>query len=238
MGRIGNTTLIFLLAIAVGACSRDNRNQATVTTTPPRQQVYNADSTGWYWVYEGTGQAQYFLASAPMIESMTLRVAKLNDNTPEAPLEVEVRDEFLRDIYAHGTIAPTNASLEFQWIDVALNHVAKIEQSNTYILLLHSQQTSHRAPWIINAIYRDVYPHGRHLGNNDDLVFKFAFDTDHTLRVGPAVAKAELPISSGSEGGTSLSSPLKLAFSEPHPPVANQDPVGPVPKGRYVGKDR
>jgi hypothetical protein len=205
---------------------------------PALAGVYNADSRGWSSVFGGMAQGQYFLSTAPKVTAIALRVAKLNDNTPEAPLEVEVRDESLENIYAHGTIAPTKARLEFQWMDVVLDHVARIEQSKTYILLMHSQKTTERAPWLVNTVYRDVYPQGRHLGYGDDLFFKIVFDAAHVLLVGPSAENPGLPFSSGTPTMGRVSGPPTLEFPTPHPAVADNDPVGPVPAGRYVGKDR
>jgi hypothetical protein len=205
---------------------------------PAEGGVYNADSRGWSSVYEGIAAGQYFLSAAPKLTAIALRVARLNDNTPEAPLEVEVRDESLENIYAHGTIAPTNARLEFQWVDVALDHVARIEQSETYILLMHSQKTTERAPWLVNRVYRDVYPQGRHLGYDDDFFFKIVFDAAHVLLVGPSVEKPELPFGSGTATMVRVGGPATLDFPVPRLAVADKDPVGPVPAGRYVGKDR
>ena len=50
-----------------------------------------------------------------------------------------------------------------------------LTKGNTYVLLLQSKNTRHDAPWLINAIFQNVYPEGRHLGYEDDLFFSLSY---------------------------------------------------------------
>lgn len=203
-------------------------------------ETYEADFNGWHAVYAGFAKAQSFTCrQRGTIRDVSIRVARLNEQTPEGPLQVEVRDQSLEKIYATGSIAKSRAGRRFQWVNVDLEHTEELE-TGTYILLFHSRQTTQVSPWVVNAIYDDLYPYGRRIGGDDDIFFDVGFTDGQRVLIGPpGDAKLDLPINSGSGPmpnpgqGT-----LRLSFSEPHTPDANQDPVGPVPVGTRVRSNR
>lgn len=54
------------------------------------------------------------------------------------------------------------------------------------MLLFHARDNTNKSPWVINAIYEDVYPLGRHWYNhNEDFFFDIEFYDGKRLRVGP-----------------------------------------------------
>ena len=183
--------------------------------------VYEAHSNGWHWVYQGIAHGQTFQATGQTVEKLRLRVARLNANEPAARLEVEIRDPGLEKIYFRGSIEARDSETTFRWREVKISHRADLQAGETYILIFHSQATSNKAPWVVNAIYEDRYPHGSHAKHaHEDFFFEFTFDRGLSLRVGPEDEKTSLnvPISSGSGGGTSWLKPLSLAGERAIPP--------------------
>jgi hypothetical protein len=176
-------------------------------------------SRGWYWVYGSICHGQTFRATGRKIESLELRVARLND-TPAAPLEVEIRDPRLKHLHARGRIITSEAQRSFAWRQVRWHNRSSLETGQEYILFFHSQKTSNSAPWIINAIYADLYPHGRHLGYEDDFFFRLSSDRGNPLHVGPDRETGEsLPINIGAAGGAEAEGPLVLVGYGMVPPA-------------------
>jgi hypothetical protein len=202
------------------------------------RQVFEGRSPGWYWVYEGVAQAQTFVARGTRVSGLALRVARLNRNVPDAPLEVEVRDRSLRRIYLHGTIRAEDSALDFRWLAPEVDHAAPLEEGKVYVLLLHSGDTSCVAPWVVNAIYEDLYPDGRHLGHADDLSFSVSFAGGRRVRVGPPWnTPFDRPINSGGRGQTPVRRRLALYPLRSSPPADAADPLGAIPPGRKVWGD-
>lgn len=198
-------------------------------------QNYEASSQGWYWVYEGVAQAQSFKAAGTEVDKLQFRVAQLNQQVPTGDLEVEIRDRTLKAIYLRGTIPAAEATRDFRWLTVRVDHAVALEKGTTYVLLLHSRNTAQNCPWVVNAIYRDLYPEGRHLGYGDDLFFLLSYRTGGTVRVGPDSNDHFVrPTNSGFAGGPSMRQPLTLIAPKIVPTVAARDPSGPIPSARNV----
>lgn len=213
-----------------------SRSKLALEECVPRQvRLHQTDSRGWYWAYEGIAQAQTFHATGRDVEALYLRVARLQ-GLPAAPLDVEIRDEKLKVIYAQGQIAPTDAGRNFRWAQVALDFQVPLQKGRTYVILLHSRRTSHQTPWLINARFGDVYPQGRHLGYADDLFFSISFTSGADLHVGPSFAvPGQLPIGLGKAGDPSTSKTPALSFAgQTCPRIARNDPIGPIPEGRKI----
>jgi hypothetical protein len=201
-----------------------------------KSQIYPRSSDGWYWVYEGVAQGQTFVAVSARVETLRLRIARLNDSQPAAPLEVEIRSKDLQEIYVHGVIRPKDVTREFRWAAVELDHRALLRKGTTYVLLLHSKDTRHDAPWLLNATFEKLYSFGRHLGGADDLFFSLSFACGREVHVGPSsVDSPDLPINSGHKGGVPIPRRPTLTFSgRTRPAVAAHDPLGPIPQGQKV----
>ena len=193
----------------------------------PGVRAKRCDFNGWHWVYANIAHAQTFEATGSRISSLKLRVAKLNDNKPSAPLEVEIRDPKFEIIYARGFIDAKVAQREFRWQQVELTHTSPLKTGGSYALLFHSRDNTNQSPWVVNAIYEDVYPPGRHGSNgHEDFFFAIDFKDGKSLRVGPDGEKTRMttPISSGSAGGLpGDGGPLTLQG------------FGPIPTGRLNG---
>ncbi len=226
---------VSILAVTLFVTSSPN----SLSGEQPSEKRYIAESPGWYWVYQSIAQSQSFLAVGSHIEKLDIRVAKLNANTPQAPLEVEVRDPSLKQVFAHGKISAGPATRDFQWRKVSLDFEAKLQPGRRYLLLFHSQDTNNKSPWLVNAIYRDVYPHGRRVGGKGDLFFSIHFSGGRRLHVGPNEdAKPTIPTNSGLGGGAAYLAPLALYGESALPKAAEKDPLGKVPRGERVGTDR
>lgn len=199
-------------------------------------QSHEASSHGWYWVYEGAAQGQTFRATGTEVDKLQLRVAQLNEQSPTGDLEVEIRDRTLKEVYLKGTISATEARRDFRWLSVRVDHAAALEKGANYVLLLHSRNTARHCPWVVNAIYGDLYPEGRHLGYGDDLYFLVSYRNGETLRVGPSGNEHFVrPLNSGFAGGPPMRQPLTLLSPKVVPAVAAKDPLGLVPSARVVG---
>jgi hypothetical protein len=190
-----------------------------LATIAPR---YEGSSPGWYWVYGAIAHAQTFKATGDKVQSLELRVARLNPRQPAAALEVEVRDLALGQIYARGTIGPEQSKTEFAWREVQWQKRPVLTPGQSYLLLFHSQDTTNRAPWLVNAIYSDLYPDGGHPGKvPHDFFFRLKYADGRALHVGPAQdTDNATPISSGSEGGSVVLGKLFI------------DGAGQVPEGK------
>ena len=176
---------------------------------------YRQDSNGWSWVYQGIGHRQTFVSQGRKIEELRIRVARLNENCPSDALSVEIRDPSLELVYAQGRISPMRPKRHFEWARVGMDYVADLEPGKTYVLLFHSMGTQNDEPWVINVVYKDIYPGGQHAPHNHELFFSIAFDNDKQLVVGPKNERAKvLPINSGCGGGV----PYKVPH-DGHPPV-------------------
>ncbi|HYT95192.1 MAG TPA: hypothetical protein VEL76_41125 [Gemmataceae bacterium] len=197
------------------------RLRAVLALYPPEE--IEAHSNGWHWVYSSIVHAQTFEATAVTIKSLQLRVAQLNANRPAAPLEVEVRDPSFKTIYVRGIIDPEVLQREFRWQPVVLKHVAPLKPRGKYVLLFHSRDSKNTGPWVVNAIYQDVYPQGHHWYTpHEDFFFAIKYQGGKSLRVGPKGEEttARVPISSGAHGGDVGGGPLQLQS------------YGPIPEGR------
>lgn len=202
----------------------------------PDGQNYEASSPGWYWVYEGVAQGQTFRATGTDVDKLQLRVAQLNQQSPTGDLEVEIRDRTLKEIYLKGTIPASEATRDFRWLSVRVEHAVALEKGAIYVLLLHSRNTARHCPWVVNAIYRDLYPEGRHLGYGDDLFFQLSYRNGDTLRVGPSGNEHFVrPLNSGFAGGPPMRQPPTLLSPKVVPAVATKDPLGLVPSARIIG---
>jgi hypothetical protein len=178
---------------------------------------YEADFNGWDWVYGGIAHGQTFRALGREITSLHIRVAQLNDNRPKADLEVEIRDPDLKKVYARGFISSKVVDREFTWQKVQLKQLAPLQPQSTYIVFFHSQDTTNQGPWLVNQIYKDLYPDGTHPGDDHDHFFRMLFDDDALLHVGPALNAKAVPINSGNPGGTHYPGPLMLSGIGPVP---------------------
>lgn len=181
---------------------------------------YEGHSAGWHWIYGSIAHGQTFRATGRTMETLRLRVARLNSSRPAAPLEVEIRDPTMRTVYARGLIETTEAEREFAWRKVRWRHRAALTPEQNYVLFFHSQDTSNKAPWVVNAIYKNLYPDGTHLGYpTEDFFFHLTFTVGRSIQVGPG-EKSDLsvPISSGSSGGTKVVGPLALVGFGQLPP--------------------
>jgi hypothetical protein len=181
---------------------------------------YEDHSAGWHWIYGSIAHGQTFRATGQTMETLRLRVARLNSSRPAAPLEVEIRDPTMRTVYARGLIETTEAKRAFAWRKVRWRHRAALTPEQDYVLFFHSQDTSNKAPWVVNAIYKNLYPDGTHLGYpTEDFFFHLTFTGGRSIQVGPG-EKSDLsvPVSSGSSGGTKVVGPLALVGFGPLPP--------------------
>jgi hypothetical protein len=188
---------------------------------------FAGESAGWSWIYGSIAHGQTFRAAGADVRSLRLRVARLNATVPAAPLEVEIRDPTLRATYARGLIPVEEAGREFAWRAVRWRHRAPLAPGGPYVLFFHSQDTSNRAPWLVNETYSDLYPDGEHLGYAFDFFFRLEFGNGRTLHVGPAQETGKaVPISSGDRGGTAQRGPLTLVGFGPVPPGKDVAPPG------------
>jgi hypothetical protein len=211
--------------------SQQQYSSEPIDSRPSMSRTYSALSPSWYWVYEGVAHGQTFVATGTQIEALQLRVARLNDGTPQGALQVEVRSSDLRVMYVRGTIAASAAGREFRWTGVQMEQRASLEKGKSYVLLIHSKATRHNAPWLINSIFEDVYPSGRHLGYTDDLFFSLSFSSGTELHVGPPTSgRSTIPVNSGRKGGTPVPTTPALRFGgQSLPVIARYDPLGPIP---------
>lgn len=191
-------------------------------------QEYRAQSSGWYWVYESVAQGQTFTARGARLEQLWLRPARLNA-LPTGPLRIEVRDLSLRWLYAQAYIMPEESDREFRWMRANWTYRAPLTTGNTYVLLVMSPRSRHSAPWVINAVYDDAYPQGRHLGYADDLFFALAFEVEDVWIGPPRSAYFDVPVNSGMSGGPAAPGPLHLSARHPAVPEAAHDPLGVLP---------
>lgn len=240
LGILSGLVLSFLVASAsaVSGAPAKQRESKPVNWNErekPAVQEYEASSQGWYWVYEGVAQAQSFRAAGTEVDKLQLRIAQLNQQAPTGDLEVEIRDQTLKEVYLRGTIPAAEATRDFRWVTVRVEHAAALEKGTTYVLLLHSRSTARDCPWVVNAVYRDLYPEGRHLGYGDDLFFLVSYRNGETLRVGPSSNDHFVrPVNSGFAGGPPMRQPLTLISPKVVPAVALKDPLGLVPSARVV----
>ncbi len=167
--------------------------------------VFEGHSNGWHWVYADLAQGQTFQSVGTTVRHVKLRVARMNRNQPAAALVVEVRDAGLKKVYLRGHIPAADSTLEFRWHGVQLEHVADLKEGGHYYLIFHSRGAAAQACWAVNAIYKDVYPHGRASQRaTEDFFFSIGFSNQRTLRVGPdgEDTPQKLPFNSGNRGGT------------------------------------
>jgi hypothetical protein len=233
LARLGAQAVPALQAALRRPASAEAARRLARLLAPYQPAVFEAHSTGWHWVYGGIAHAQTFEATGAKVTSLRLRVAQLNAERPAAPLEVEVRDLGLRTVYLRGTIDAAVLQREFRWQPVALRHLSPLRPGERYALLLHSQDSKNTGPWAVNAVYRDVYPHGHHWYNrHEDFFFALAYDRGRSVRVGPDGEKtdARLPINSGARGGdVGAGKPLELQTFGPVPAGRLRVPPEPAP---------
>jgi hypothetical protein len=202
--RIGTDALPALREAQERAKSEEVREhlRKIVQTLNP---VFDGHSTGWHWVYQDLAHSQTFTATGTGINSLRLRLARLNATKPGDDLTVEVRDPSLAKLYFRGKVPADDSTTDFKWHTVKAAHRADLVEGEEYVLIFHSRGTANTAPWAVNASYKDIYPHGRHGVNTlEDFFFEIAFSNRRTLRVGPEGERTpdKTPISSGSNGGT------------------------------------
>ncbi|MGE3804558.1 MAG: HEAT repeat domain-containing protein [Gemmataceae bacterium] len=187
------------------------------------RQVFHAEYNGWGWIYQSIAHAQSFKCTGTQIKKMSLRVARLNDNKPQAPLDVEIRDASLTTIYAVGQIPVSSCERKFHWRDVAFKKMVDLEPGKTYVFVLTSPDTDNKSGWLINDIYTDVYPHGTKIGYHYDTFFHIEFTGGKTIHVGPKddQTKHDTPINSGAAGGAAV-------------PGAMITQAGPLPAAKFV----
>ena len=101
---------------------------------------------------------------------------------------------------------------------------------------MHSRGTAHTVPWVVNAVYDDRYPRGRHLGHEDDLLFSVSFTDGGRIHAGPPRDTFDRPVNSGARGGRPEEGPPALYSVWPCPAVAARDPLGVVPPGRKAAR--
>ncbi len=223
--KLGPAVETALRRVLAGSPSEELRRRITdiLQTIAPR---YEGQSPGWYWVYGAIAHAQTFKATGDKVQSLELRVARLNTRQPAAPLEVEVRDLTLKEVYGRGIIAAEQSGLQFAWREVKWQRQAHLTPGRGYTLLFHSQDSTNRAPWLINAIYADLYPDGAHPGKSGhDFFFRIKYADGKVLHVGPGrESETSTPISSGSNCGTEVKGALFV------------DGVGPVPPGKDISQ--
>ncbi|HWG47170.1 MAG TPA: hypothetical protein VN688_30680 [Gemmataceae bacterium] len=184
---------------------------------------YTGHSAGWHWIYGSIAHGQTFRAVERTMESLELRVARLNTVCPAAPLEVEIRDPAMKTVYARGSIEAKRTKRQFAWRKVDWQHRAALTPGQMYVMFFHSQDTSNKAPWVVNAIYKNLYPEGTHLGySTEDFFFRLTFAGGRSIHVGPG-EKTDLavPISSGAGGGTKAVGTLSLVGFGLVPPCEN-----------------
>jgi hypothetical protein len=172
---------------------------------------FEGESAGWSWVFGRIAHGQTFRATGADIRSLRLRVARLNATAPAAPLEVEVRDPALKTVYARGTIPVADGGRSFAWREVRWRHRAPLTPGRRYVLFFHAPGSGHRAPWVVNETYSDLYPDGEHLGYLFDFFFRLEFADGRTIHVGPArETDKAVPINSGTSAGNEAKGPLAL----------------------------
>lgn len=126
----------------------------------------------------------------------------MNAKKPADALTVEVRDPSLATVYFRGALPADHSTTDFKWHAVKSTPKAELKEGASYLLIFHSRGTQNTACWAVNAICRDIYPHGVHA--HEDFFVEIQFANCRTLRVGPEGENTEdkTPISSGNEGGT------------------------------------
>jgi hypothetical protein len=220
---LGEVAEPFLQRVLDGKPSAEVRQRVQNLLAALRPLRFAAHSDGWSWVYESIAHGQSFKAAGADIQSLHLRVARLNANAPAAPLIVEVRDPKLQKVYAVGSIAPDQAAQKLEWREVRWQHRAPLQEGSNYYLFFHSEKSGNAAPWVVNEVYGKVYPDGVHLGYEFDFFFRLSFGGNKVIHVGPDLAApGVLPINSGNPGGTNVPGPLSLVG------------VGTVPQGTVV----
>jgi hypothetical protein len=211
--RLGDAAVPALLQALKKPTSVEQRDRLFILLAKRRPSEFDADFNGWNWIYNGIAHLQTFEATGATIKSLRLRVAQLNANRPAGPLDVEVRDPKLEYIYARGTIDPTVTERDFRWQPVTLKQVAPLKFGDPYAIVFHSRLSRNFGPWVVNAVYRDVYPHGNlwH-AKNQDFFFHIEYHEGTSIRVGPKGddVKLKTPINSGNGGGTPGDGPLAI----------------------------
>jgi hypothetical protein len=218
--RLGPAAAPALRRLLAGPVSAEARRRAEAILRLVTTE-FEGRGSGWHWIYGGIAHGQTFQATGRHLQSLRLRVARLNATRSAAPLEVEIRDLTLRRVYARGVIPAEQAERAFAWREVQLGPRAPLAREQTYVLFFHSQDSTSRAPWVVNAIYQDLYPHGTHLGyTTEDFFFRLTFTDGWPIHVGPPTrAEPVVPISSGSTGGGPAPGPLALVGFGPVPPA-------------------
>lgn len=206
--QLGDSAVPALQSALNSGCSDSAREKIALLLSLRRPNAFDADFNGWHWVYSTIVHAQTFEATGVTVDKLKLRVAQLSVNRPIAPLEVEIRDKKLENVYVKGTIDPGELEREFRWQIVGLKHVSPLKSGETYVLVFHSRANKNTSPWAINCAYKDVYPTGRHWYTaTEDFFFHIEYRDGISLRVGPKsdeAAKMKTPINSGAEGGAQV----------------------------------
>ena len=229
LARMGDRAVPALRSALVKPGSAEACERIHVLLAMRRPSEFDAHFNGWHWVYSTIAHAQTFEATGATVKSLKLRVAQLSANRPTAPLEVEIRDAKFENIYVRGAIDPAVLERDFRWQPVGLKHVAPLKFGETYVLLFHARANKNTSPWAVNAIYRDIYPFGRHWYNqSEDFFFHIEYHEGTSVRVGPKGDDTPLktPISSGAQGGAQVEDGggLRLQTFGPLPAGKLKDP--------------
>jgi hypothetical protein len=205
--RMGDKAVPALQSALLNPNSAQARDRIYVLLALRRPSEFDAHFNGWHWVYSTIAHAQTFEATGACVKSLKLRVAQLSSQRPTAPLDVEIRDPKLETIYVRGAIDPGVLERDFRWQKVTLKHVAPLKFGETYVLVFHSRANKNTSPWAVNAIYRDIYPFGRHwYTHHEDFFFHLDYHEGTSVRVGPKGDDTPMktPISSGAQGGAQV----------------------------------
>jgi hypothetical protein len=221
--RQGDAAVPALVQTLKKPSSAEQRDRIHVLLAKRRPSEFDADFNGWHWSFGWIAHVQTFEATGATVQSLRLRVAQLNDNRPAAPLEVEIRDLKFETIYALGSIDPAVTQRDFRWQPVALKHVAPLKFGETYALVFHSRGSKNTGPWVVNTVYRDIYPFGYQWhAKHQDVFFHIEYCEGTSVRVGPKGDDVTMktPINSGASAGMIGDGPLAV-----------QD-FGPLPAGK------
>jgi hypothetical protein len=223
LARLGDKAAPALLNALRKPPSPEVRDRLHVLLAKRRPSEFDAHANGWHVVLGPVVDAQTFEATGTRVRSLRLRVAQLNANRPDAPLVVEIRDLKCETIYVRGTISPDKLKRDFAWQEVSLQHVAPMNFGDSYALVFHARNS--KWPWAINAVYRDVYPFGRHWRHQtEDFFFHIEYQEGTSVRVGPKTNDTPMktPINSGVQIGPLLDDGKGLRL----------DKLGLLPEGR------
>jgi hypothetical protein len=185
------------------------------------QDAPSTDWLTWHWVYQGVAHAQPFDATGTEVKGVMLRVARLTDTLPAAPLIVEVRDRSLSRVFASGSIDPKVTDLTFRWVPVVMDaEKTQLSRGHGYYLVFRSAGSANTAPWIICA--QDGAAGKKQLATTDVKNRQFAsivlFKDSPEVHFGPPLeAPASTPKDSGTVGASVYMQSLVVELKKPLP---------------------